>query len=264
MDYAQFAKNHHLEITIEDRVAIIRLNRPDKRNAVNYALHEGLENIWKPLGTDPEVGAIVLTGAGSAFCAGGDMVGFFPEDPGPLDSMRGTRWLVQEMVNCEAPIISAVNGPAAGLGASIALLSDVIYMAEDARIGDTHVRMGLVAGDGGAVIWPLLVGPHRAKEQLMAGRLIDGREAAAMGLVNHAVPGDQLMDAAVGYARELAQGHQAAIRWTKMVVNQHLRQSLNATLDVGSAVEHLVTHTEDTREAMAAFAEKRKPVFTGR
>lgn len=85
-----------------------------------------------------------------------------------------------------------------------------------------------------------------------------------MGLVNHTVPGDQLMDAALGYARELAQGHQAAIRWTKMVVNQHLRQSLNATLDVGAAVEHLVTHTEDTREAMTAFAEKRKPVFTGR
>jgi enoyl-CoA hydratase len=264
VDYAQYGKDHHLDITIEDRVAIVRLDRPDKRNAVNHALHCGLENIWKPLGTDPEVGAIVLTGTGKAFCAGGDVVGFYPEDPGPLDQMRGTRWLVQEMVNCEAPIIAAVNGAAAGLGATIALLSDVIYMAEDARIGDTHVNMGLVAGDGGAVIWPLLIGPHRAKELLMSGRLVDGREAGAMGLVNHVVPGNELLDAAVGYARSLANGPQAAIRWTKLTVNQHLKQSLNAVLDVGVAVEHLAAETEDCKEAMRAFAEKRQPKFTGR
>jgi len=264
VDYAQFGRDHHMQITIEDRIAIVRLNRPDKRNAVNFAMHTGLENLWRPLGTDPDVGAIVITGEGKGFCAGGDVVGFFPEDPGPLDQMRGTRWLVQEMVNCEAPVIAAVHGVAAGLGATIALLSDVIYMADDARIGDTHVNMGLVAGDGGAVIWPLLIGPHRAKELLMAGRLVTGKEAAAMGLVNHSVPGDQVMEAALGYARELASGPQAAIRWTKMTVNKHLRQSLEATLDVGAAVEHLSAKTEDCREAMTAFAEKRKPVFTGR
>jgi enoyl-CoA hydratase/carnithine racemase len=264
VDYEQYGKEHHLDIRIEDRVAIVRLDRPDKRNAVNHALHRGLENIWKPLGTDPDVGAIVLTGNGKAFCAGGDVVGFYPEDPGPLDQMRGTRWLVQEMINCEAPIIAAVNGAAAGLGATIALLSDVIYMAEDARIGDTHVNMGLVAGDGGAVIWPLLIGPHRAKELLMSGRLVDGREAGAMGLVNHVVPGDELMETATGYARSLAKGPQAAIRWTKLTVNQHLKQSLNAALDVGVAVEHLASETEDCKEAMRAFAEKRQPKFTGR
>ena len=132
------------------------------------------------------------------------------------------------------------------------------------RLSYTHVKMGLVAGDGGAVIWPLLIGPHRAKELLMAGRLIDGKQAGEMGLVNHVVPGDELMDAAVGYARELANGAQAAIRWTKLTVNQHLKQSLNATLDIGIAVEHLAAKTEDSREAMQAFAEKRKPKFTGR
>jgi enoyl-CoA hydratase/carnithine racemase len=264
VDYAQYGKEHHLDITIEDRVAVVRLNRPDKRNAINYALHKGLENLWKPLGTDPDVASIVLTGAGKAFCAGGDVVGFFPEDPGPLEQMRGTRWLVQEMLNCEAPIIAAVNGPAAGLGATIALLSDVIYMAEDARIGDTHVNMGLVAGDGGAVIWPLLIGPHRAKELMMAGRLVGGVEAGQLGLVNHVVPGDELLDAAIGYARELAAKPQAAVRWTKLTVNQHLWQSMAATLDVGVAVEHMASKTEDCQEAMRAFAEKREPKFTGR
>jgi enoyl-CoA hydratase len=264
VDYQRFAEDHHLEIDIEDRVATVRLNRPEKRNAVDHSLHTGLETIWRPLGTDPSVGAIVLTGAGKGFCAGGDVVGFYPEDPGPLEQMRGSRWLVQEMVNCEAPVIAAVHGVAAGLGATLALLCDIIYMAEDARIGDTHVNMGFVAGDGGAVIWPLLVGPHRAKEFLMGGTLLDGRKAAEIGLVNHCVPGEDLVERATEHARQLAHGPQVAIRWTKLALNQQLRQSLNLAMDVGLAVEHLSGHTEDQKEAVAAFVEKRQPKFTGR
>ena len=264
MDYQEFAEAHHLEIEIEDRVAIVRLNRPEKRNAVNLALHEGLERIWRPLGTDPEVGAIVLTGEGPGFCAGGDMVGFYPDDPGPFDLIRGPRRLVQEMADCEAPVIAAVNGVAAGLGATIALLSDIIYMADDARIGDTHVKMGLVAGDGGAVIWPLLIGLHRAKELLMGGELVQGPEAAAMGLVNHCVPASELLDRAVAHAKRLAAGPPVAIRWTKLALNQHLRQSINLTMDTGLAVELLSVGTEDAREAGKAFAEKREPEFRGR
>ena len=264
MDYQRFADDHHLSVEIEDRVAVVRLNRPDKRNAVNFALHQGLEDIWRPLGTDPDVGAIVLTGEGKGFCSGGDVLGFYPEDPGPLDQMRGSRWLVQEMINCEAPVIAAVNGVAAGLGATLALLCDVIYMADDARIGDTHVNMGLVAGDGGAVIWPLLVGPHRAKELLMSGRLVPGPQAAEMGLVNHCVPSSELLDRAKAFAAELAAGPPVAVRWTKMAINQQLRQSLNLAMDAGLAVEHLSAHTEDMKEAVAAFSEKRRPKFSGR
>ncbi len=264
MDYRRFAEEHHLEIDIEDRVAIVRLDRPDKRNAVNQALHEGLEQIWRPLGCDPDVGAIVLTGAGQAFCAGGDMLGFYPDDPGPFDMIRGPKNLVREMAACEAPVISAVNGVAAGLGATIALLADIIYMADDARIGDTHVKMGLAAGDGGAVIWPLLVGLHRAKELLMGGELVSGPEAAEMGLINHCVPASELLDRAVAHARRLAHGPPVAIRLTKMTLNQHLRQSINLTLDAGLAVEMLSVETEDAREAGQAFAEKRAPVFRGR
>jgi enoyl-CoA hydratase len=264
LDYQQFADEHHLLIEIEDRVAIVRLNRPEKRNAVNFALHEGLEKLWRPLGRDPDVGAIVITGEGKAFCAGGDMVGFYPSEPGPFDKLRGPRNLVLEMVNCEAPVVAAINGVAAGLGATIALLADIVYMADEARIGDTHVKMGLVAGDGGAVIWPLLVGLHRAKELLMGGDLVSGVVAAEMGLVNYSVPEADLLDRAMAHARKLADGPAVAIRWTKMTLNQHLRNSINLTLDAGLAVEMLSVETEDAKEAGQAFAEKRDPNFRGR
>ncbi len=261
-DYSRY-QEHHLDISVEDRVATVTLNRPEVHNAVNHAVHVGLETVFRDLAHDREVGAIVLTGNGKSFCAGGDVNGYGNEDDRPVDQLRGTRYLVQEMVACEAPIISAVNGTAAGLGATIALLSDVIYMADTARIGDTHVKMGLVAGDGGTVIWPLLIGPHRAKELLMSGRLVTGTEAADMGLINHCVPAEQLLQEATAFARELAHGPIAAIRWTKMAINQTLQQSILNTLNFSVAAEHLTAHTEDMKEAVSAFADKRDPKFTG-
>jgi enoyl-CoA hydratase len=263
VDYSRYEKNH-LKVEIRDRVAVITLSRPDVHNAVNYDMHVGLENIFREIGVDRDVGAIVITGAGKSFCAGGDVKGFGNPDPRPIDQLRGTRYLVQELVNCEAPIIAAVNGTAAGLGATIALLADVIYMADTAKIGDTHVRMGLVCGDGGAVIWPLLIGPHRAKELMMAGRLVSGVEAAQMGLVNRSLPLDQLLPQAMAYAQEVAHLPIAAVRWTKMAINPMLKQQLNLALDFGVAAEHLCVGTEDMKEAFNAFAEKRKPKYTGR
>ena len=264
MDYSKYGEHHHLAVRIEDRVAIVTLDRPEVHNAVNHAIHVGLEGIFRELAVDPDVGAIVITGNGKSFCAGGDVKGYGNPDDRPIDQLRGTRYLVQEMITCEAPIIAAVNGTAAGLGATIALLSDVIYMADTARIGDTHVKMGLVAGDGGTVIWPLLIGPHRAKELLMAGKLVSGPEAAGMGLVNHCVSDGKVLDEAIAYARDLAHGPIAAIRWTKMAINQQIQHSINTTLNFSVAAEHLTAHTEDMREAVTAFAEKREPKFTGK
>ncbi len=263
MDYSHYAEHHHLDVEIADGVAILTLNRPQVHNAVNHAVHLGLEKIFRELSRDPEVGAIVITGRGKSFCAGGDIKDYGNDDDRPIDQLRGTRYLVQEMIACEAPVIAAVNGTAAGLGATIALLSDVIFMADTARIGDTHVKMGLVAGDGGTVIWPLLIGPHRAKELLMSGKLLTGTEAAEMGLVNHCVPAEQLLEEAIGFARELAHGPIAAIRWTKMAINQGIQQSINTILNFSVAAEHLTANTEDMREAVTAFAEKRDPKFTG-
>jgi enoyl-CoA hydratase len=264
VDYSKYGEHHHLAVHVDDRVAIVTLNRPEVHNAVNHAVHVGLETIFRELAHDPDVGAIVITGSGKSFCAGGDVKGYGNEGDRPIDQLRGTRNLVQEIINCEAPIVAAVNGTAAGLGATIALLSDVIFMADTARIGDTHVKMGLVAGDGGAVIWPLLVGPHRAKELLMSGKLITGMQAADMGLINHCVSDGKVLEEAITFANELAHGPIAAIRWTKMAINQQIQHSINTTLNFSVAAEHLTAHTEDMREAVTAFSEKRDPKFTGK
>ena len=186
------------------------------------------------------------------------------KDFGPSGGMlilRGAKWAVQNMVNCEAPLIAAINGPAAGFGASVALLCDTTFMADTARIGDTHVNMGLVAGDGGCVIWPLLIGPHRAKEYLMSGRYVPGPEAERIGLVNHCVPADKLMDEAMAYATELANGPAAAIRWTKMSINRLIWQNLILVLEMSLATEGLTSGSPDQQEAVAAFREKRAPKF---
>lgn len=264
MDYSRYHEEHHLKIEIEDKIATVTLDRPEKRNAVNYALHVGFEDALGELGYDNDVAAIVVTGAGKAFCAGGDLVGFYPEDRTIRNSMRNRR-LNWSMAHCETPLIAAVNGTAAGLGATIALMCDVVYMADDARIGDTHVSAGLTAGDGGQVIWPLLVGPNRAKEYLMAGELIPAEEADRIGLVNHVVPADELMTHAMAYARKVAAGPQAAVRWSKMAINKMIEQQQVLNLDFGLATEFLCSEgSEDTKEAMLAFVEKRKPRFTGR
>lgn len=268
MDYSRYASEHHLDVKINTgMVAVVTMSRPEKRNAVNPALHVGLERLLPELGVDPDVRAIVLTGAGTAFCAGGDFSpggGATPGDFGAGTILRGPKYLVQGFANCEAPIIAAVNGPAAGLGATIALMCDVIYMADTARIGDTHVNMGLVAGDGGAVIWPMLIGPHRAKELLMSGQYLSGPDAAKMGLVNHCVPAASLMEEAMAYATKLAQGPSTAIRLTKMAINRQVWHNINTVLEFSLAAEALSSKTEDCKEAILAFQQKRSPKFVGR
>jgi len=264
VDYRRYHEENHLRIEIADRIATVTLDRPDKRNAIDYKLHEGLERALPQLGFDPDVGAIVLTGAGNAFCAGGDLTAFYPPGADGPSAVLRNRELNWAMARCEAPLIAAVNGTAAGLGATVALMCDVIFMADTAKIGDTHPAVALSAGDGGQAIWPLLVGPHRAKEYLMAGELIPAAEADRIGLVNHVVPAAELMPRALAYARKLADGAQLAIRWTKLAVNKLILQQLNLTLELGLATEFACTTTEDSKEAFAAFREKRKPVFRGR
>lgn len=263
MRYDHYHEQFSLKVEVEDRIATLTMDRPAKKNAIDLRLHEGLERVFRELSYDNEVAAIILTGAGDAFCAGGDLEGFYPEDHIFRNSMR-SRALNWSILHCEAPIVSAVNGTAAGLGATIALLCDVIFMADTARIGDTHVKVGLTAGDGGQVIWPLLVGPHRAKEYLMTGELIPAAEADRIGLVNHVVPADELMDHAREYASKLARGAQSAIRWSKMAINKMVEQQQVLSLDFGLATEFMCSAgTEDTREAMAAFSERRPPRFRG-
>jgi enoyl-CoA hydratase len=264
-----------IRIEKSNKLATVTLNRPDSLNAVNGQLHHELEHIWLDLADDREVNAILLTGAGKAFCAGGDVKGMASRSGGGSsgggDGRLGTlatpaagRRMIQNMLEVEQPIIGAINGDAVGLGATIALLCDVIVASETARFGDTHVKVGIVAGDGGAVIWPLLIGPARAKEFLMRGNLINGAEGAKIGLVNYAVPREQVMAKATEIARELADGATWAIRWTKLSVNKWLKQQVNLILDASLGYEMVTFNTEDHREAARAFVEKRKPNFQGR
>ncbi len=263
MDYSRYAKENSLDVQVKDRVATVTIDRPEVKNAVDYRVHRGLEHLLLDLGHDREVGAIVLTGAGDSFCAGGDLKNFFPPDPTVLETTRN-RNLNWALAQCEAPIVAAVNGHALGLGASIALSCDIVFMADSAKIGDTHVKVGLTAGDGGQVMWPLLIGLHKAKEYLMTGKLLSGEEAERIGLVNYCVPRAELLPRATAFAKELADGAQVAIRFTKMAMNKLVYQNLNLMLDFGLVSEQVCSGTEDVKEARNAFFEKRKPRFQGR
>jgi enoyl-CoA hydratase len=264
-----YSKYEALKVEKADRVATVTLNRPDSLNAVNAVMHHELMTIWLDLAEDQEVNAIILTGAGRAFCAGGDVKNMASR-AGTSDGRRRSlatpaeaRRIVEGMLDVEQPIIGAINGDAVGLGATIALLTDITVVSEKARFADTHVRVGIVAGDGGALIWPLLVGPHRAKEFLMRGHFINGAEAGRIGMVNYAVPPEQVMGKARELAQELADGPTWAIRWSKLAVNKWLKHQANLIMDASLAYEMMTFGTEDQKEAARAFVEKRKAKFQG-
>ncbi len=268
---SRYAKYQDLTIDVTDRVATVTLNRPDARNAINQRLIRELRSIWDDLADDPAVNVILLTGAGKYFSVGGD-VKMMSERPGGDVLEEGevhdpmiSRRLVTRQLDCDKPIVCAINGDCVGLAATHALLSDITVMSEDARIGDSHVnKAGLVAGDGGTVIWPLLVGVNKAKEFLMRGTLLKGREAERIGLVNHCVPAAEVMSTARQIAQELADGPSWAIRWTKLSINQIVKERVNHLLEASMALEQVTFATADHQEATRSFKEKRKPKFGGR
>jgi len=251
----------------DDGVTVVTLNRPEKRNAISLEMHGELEQIFADLRNDDEVRSVVLTGAGKAFCSGGDVEGmktgeFRPS--GPSTPFHMVRRLIVNLLEVEQPIVSAVNGDGAGLGATLPLFTDIVVMSETARLADTHVRMGLVAGDGGVVIWPWLVGMARAKEYLLTGQWVDGKEAERIGLVNYAVPQEDVLPKAMEIARRLALRAPQAIRWTKYSINKILRDHVNLALDTSMYLEAATMSSEDLEEATKAFYEKRQPEFKGR
>lgn len=247
-------------------VSTVTINRPERLNAIDPQTHVALREHLVAADRDPQTRVIVLTGAGRAFCAGGDVKSMEGENQFANSERVHSlgRQLIDVMVRLEKPVIAKVNGAAVGLGATIALMSDIVYMAQGAQIGDRHVNVGLVAGDGGAVIWPLLIGPSRAKEMLMTGRMLSGDEASAMGLVSRVVPADELDVVVSSLAEELAAQPPYAVRATKLAVNKVLEASVAQVLDVSLAYEHLSMRTEDHQEALRAFAEGRRGVYTGR
>jgi enoyl-CoA hydratase len=235
-------------------------------NAVDGLLHGELARLFRLLKREHRARAVMLTGSGRAFSAGGDF-DWFPslDDLEKLEHLRrDARQLIWDLLDVDLPIVTALNGPAVGLGASIALLSDVIFMAEDATIADPHVRVGIVAGDGGVAIWPLVLGPARAKEFLLTGDAVSSEDALRMGLVNRVVPGEELDAAAMAFANRLAAGAPLAIQYTKQAVNKLVKDALNTAFDTSTALEIVTLQSEDHAEALAAIREKRKPHFRGR
>nr|WP_184842799.1 enoyl-CoA hydratase-related protein [Kribbella solani] len=246
----------------------ISLNRPERHNAVNSALHAGLEAALLRAKADPDVRVVLLRGEGRSFCSGGDVEGFAGGEPRnggqQVIEMASGRRLLETLLSVQQPIVAAVRGYALGLGATIALFCDVVVAAEDAQFADTHVNVGLVAGDGGAVAWPLLMSFGKAKYHLLTGERVSGAEADRMGLVLKAVPADELEDEALRVARKLASMAPIAVAGTKATLNLILRERMNLVLDYGLFYEGATFLTEDHREASTAFVEKRPPTFRNR
>ena len=250
-----------------DGIAIVSLSRPERLNAVNGRMHAELATFSRDFANDRELRVLILTGEGRAFCAGGDFgpgdpIGSNPEGP-PM--MVEARQIVDHILECEKPIISAVNGYAMGLGANVALLCDVVVAGPNAVFADTHVNMGIGAGDGGQLIWPALIGVNRAKYYLMTGDRVTGREAVEMGLANFYVEEpDALMPKALEVAERLAAGAPQAIAASKAAVNAYLRSVSSMIMPMCLKYEEQTMASADHREAVSAFQEKRTPVFTGK
>ena len=249
-----------------DAVLKVIIDNPASEvNAVDDALHTEFALLFERLQHEREARAIVLTGSKKAFCAGGDLT-WFPtlDNTQTLDHLRrDAKALIWDLLDIELPIVCALNGHAMGLGASIALLCDTIFMADTARIGDPHVRVGLVAGDGGVVIWPLVLGPALAKRFLMTGDQLTAEEALRLGLVTHVVSRTSLDDEAMAFAHRLASGATMAIKYTKMSVNKLVKDALNTAFDSSMGHEMMTFFSTDHKEAVAAFAQQREPKFVG-
>lgn len=264
IDYAHY---EHIAVSRQPGgILTLTLNRPERLNAVNPRLHYELSRIFVDVAEDDEARVVIITGAGRAFCAGGDINDMQnPDTPAEFEKThREGVLLISRLLELPQPTIARVKGSAVGLGATLALYCDFIVATKDAKFADPHVNVGLVAGDGGVFIWPLILGPVRAREFLMLGKSLSGEQAEKWGLVNYAVDEDELDKTTMELAEKLANGPQLAIRWTKMAINQMLRALAPQVITSSLALEGLTFATQDHREAVSAFLEKRTPRFTGK
>jgi 2-(1,2-epoxy-1,2-dihydrophenyl)acetyl-CoA isomerase len=257
-----------IQLTIENQVAWITLNRPDARNAINDEMRDELLGVLTDARTNLEIRAIVLTGAGKGFCTGADLSrrGGGPSGPGAAREMMRTRSqrLIRALWELEKPVIAAVNGVAAGLGAHLAFACDLVVAAADARFIEVFVRRGIAVDGGGAYLLPRLIGLAKAKELVFFGDDLNADDALRIGLVNKVVPGDGLHAAAREWATRLASGPTFAIGMSKRLLNRSLESDLETALDEEAMVQSLVTQSDDTKEGMLSFAERRQPLFKGR
>jgi enoyl-CoA hydratase len=246
-----------LLIEMDGPVAVVTLNRPEKLNAFSDEMSIAMQEVWNHLALDRAVRAVVITGAGRAFSAGGDIPGFIRSYESPMhrrEAMRGAQRLLNAMLECPKPMIAAVNGPAIGLGCSVAISCDIVFVNEDTFMADPHVNIALVAGDGGAVQWPLFMSILKAKYYLLTGDRIPAKECVDIGLANFAVPAAELLDKAVALAHRLAEKPQQAIEETKRAINLHIQQATLMVSPFACAAEQESYSTEDIKRAIESFS----------
>ncbi|MFB4295114.1 enoyl-CoA hydratase/isomerase family protein [Actinomadura sp. NTSP31] len=245
-----------LTVTRDGPVRIVTLNRPEQLNTIDERLHRALADVWRRLSADREAAAVVLTGAGRAFSAGGDLewISSFLDDPVARDeSLREGAQIIEELLRFPLPLITAVNGPAVGLGCSVAVLSDIVLISDRAFLADPHVSVGLVAGDGGAAFWPLLTPILRSREYLYTGDRIPARVAVELGLASRTVAADELLSSALELAHRLARQPAQALRDTKRVAGMHLAQALSGAMQAGFAAERQTMMSAEHRRRVLAL-----------
>lgn len=229
-----------LQIRAEGPVRIVTLNRPEQLNATNAALHRGLSLVWRQLAEDREAAVAILTGAGAAFSAGGDfhfMQKLQSDEAFREETMEEARAILLDMIRFPLPLIAAVNGPAVGLGASLVLSCDLVLISDRAHLADPHLNVGLVAGDGGAALWPLFTSMLRAKEFIFTGERIGPEEAVQLGLANRVVPAAELMGEAMKLAQRLARLPRRALQDTKRALNAHIEKAVTGPLEIAIQAE---------------------------
>jgi enoyl-CoA hydratase len=253
-----------LAVTRKDRLLTITLNRPDALNAVNLEMHDELVDAINLAAADEHSDVIVLTGAGRTFCGGSDLEDMARNaaEPERFDhEARAEKCIVSTLLDLDKPLVCRMNGNAVGLGATLALLCDVIFAAEGSKIGDPHVCLGLVAGDGGAALWAHRIGLGRAKEYLLTGEPLTSHQAEELGLINHCVPFAHLDATVSSFCDRLLRGSTKAIRGTKVLLNLELKRVARAVMDASITYESMTVRSADHREAVKALQEKRRPLF---
>jgi enoyl-CoA hydratase len=266
-DYSRYQA---LKLSLKDRIMTVTLSNPGKKNAVTPAMSEELTTLWDDLWQDPEVSVVIVTGEGDAFCSGADLSGLSKRLAPEVRTRRvvnhvtrSARKHVMGILDCEKPILAKVRGVAYGMGVNVALACDMVFVSENARLCDSHVKAGMAAGDGGVLLWPLAVGIHRAKEYLMTGEPIPGKVAEEIGLVNRCLP-DDLLDAHVQQmAEKLRDLPPHAVNYTKVALNTALKQMTQSAFEASLAYEVYTMGLADFAEANNAFREKRKGTYTG-
>jgi enoyl-CoA hydratase len=245
----------------DNGVLIVTINRPDRMNSLTLPMFDELAEVWGDVNRDPHTNVVVLTGAGRGFCAGMDVREPDPTPEQTIELMESERKRLNNLLALDKPIISAINGAAVGYGLSAALLADISVAADDAILSDGHTKVGVVAGDHAALVWPLLVGLAKTKYYILTSRRLDGKEAERIGLVSLSVPKEEVLPKALEIADELARGSQQAIRWTKRSLNAGWITNAIPQHELSTALEMLNFFSPDYAEARQAFREGREPDF---